>query len=68
MKREDCSWWRLNPRKGATYTIEFTHDDGGWIRAKLDSISMWEYKRCNNASYAIQMGEQIINEQMRRRK
>ena len=67
MKREDCDWWRLNPKKWATYTIEFTFDDDGWIRAKLDSLSNWSYEKCNNAKYALQKGERMIDKQRRER-
>ena len=72
MKRAgECSFWRLNQKKGATYTIEFTFDTfeysgkvyKGAVRAKLDSLSNWEYKECSEAKYALQFGERMIERQ-----
>ena len=66
-KLEQAEYWRLNRRKDSTYTIEYTFYGSGWVRAKLDSLSKWEYKPCKEPRYALQLGELIISQQQRRR-
>ena len=66
-----ADWWRLNKRiqnkKVATETIEWTHQYGGYVRAKLDSISPWSYQKCSEAKYAVSLGNRLIYRQKKGR-
>lgn len=66
-KLKDADWWRLNKLTSATEAIEWTYQYGGWVRAKLDSLSTWSYKQCPKACYAKSNGEQLIWEQKKGR-
>ena len=70
-KLEKADWWRLNKRinqeTASTETIEWTHQFGGYVRAKLDSVSVWEYKKCGKAEYAISAGNRIVYKQKKGR-
>jgi len=60
---EKCDWWRQNKAKHATSTIEWTYEYNGWVRAKLDSITTWSYKKCSKAMYAEAIGKRLIYKQ-----
>lgn len=61
------SWWRMNPVSYHTYTIEWTPECGGVVRAKLDDIANWQYKECRCARFAESLGLEIIGQQRRMR-
>ena len=71
-----ADWWRLNKKKDAVYTIEWTADIievnnkimGGAVRAKLDSIGTWDYSPCSHARYAEAVGKNLIAEQKKFRR
>jgi len=64
---EKSDWWRLNKQEFSTESIEWTPDEGGWVRAKIDSISNWGYARCKNARYALSIAIAILTSQRRSR-
>jgi len=54
------------------YSIQWTPnsittDDGtiycGAVRARVDSITPWDYQACSFADYALSLGEVLINKQ-----
>ena len=67
----EAEWWRLNRKEDSTYDIEWTSDIieyngnlmNGAVRARVDSITAWDYHSCSNAKYALSYGENIINNQ-----
>lgn len=59
-----CNWWRLT-RAELCENIEWTAE--GFVRARVDSITEFEYKSCSKAEYAQSIGEAIIAKQKKRK-
>jgi len=59
----DNEWWRMNPKKGYTYSIEWTPKKGGWVRSRLDSIDVWHYVECRHCQLAEGLGLKMVVEQ-----
>lgn len=63
----DTEFWRINKAKGSVHTIEWTAKLGGFVRAKLDSLAKWDYYPCPCVRFAIDYGNQIIDNQKKQR-
>lgn len=63
--KNNTEWWDYTQCE-RPYKIQWTPKCGGWVRAKLDSITPWEYKRCGNSSNAYAIGDKIIEAQIER--
>jgi len=56
---EQQDWWRLNRRKdNEVFEIEWCPK--GVLRVKSDSRSIWIYKGCQNAKFALSLGLGMI--------
>ena len=67
VRMPDSDWWRLNTAKDCTYKIEWTPKGGGAVRAKLDSISRWDYDYCSSGKWAESRGLVLIARQEKER-
>jgi len=64
---KEKEFWRMNPQKGYTYSIEWTPKLGGWVRAKLDDYDHWHYVACMHCQHAEGIGLAIIARQEKER-
>jgi len=67
MELKDLTYWELQKFQNQTFLIQWTPEDGGWLRTKLDSISGWYYTTCSNPFNAEKIGLYIIDRQKRRK-
>jgi hypothetical protein len=62
---ETSEWWDYTKAE-TPHKIQWTHIGKGWVRARLDSIKPWAYRKCGCAKQALPIGEFIINCQKER--
>lgn len=56
---EATEWWDYTKAE-TPYKIQWTHIKGGWVKARLDSITPWGYRQCGCAKQATTIGFYII--------
>jgi len=59
---DKCEWWNCL-MVGEPSEIQWSPAKGGVVRAKIDTITNWEYKVCPCAKSAIGIGAGIIDKQ-----
>ncbi len=60
-------WWNCT-KEGKDHKIQWTHLSGGWVRARDNISTSWEYKQCGNAYCALSTGERMIENQVDKKK
>lgn len=63
----DNDWWDYT-KVAMNHKIQWTPQCGGWVRARRDRCTKWEYKKCGNASCALSTGDRIIENQIDNKK
>jgi hypothetical protein len=62
----NADWWDYlkceNPCQ-----IQWTSSCGGWVRARLDSITPWLYMECGDGRNALGLGLDIIQTQQKKK-
>jgi hypothetical protein len=67
MDRNKYDYWELQKYQDKTFTIQWTPQEGGMVRAKLDGIASWWHISCNNPFEAEHIGLHIIRQQKKNR-
>ena len=71
MKPEKANWWEFVKSDEGVYSIQWTWDAveidetvlAGAVRARIDSITSWEYLQCGHGGLAYGLGIGIIARQ-----
>lgn len=59
-----ANWWQLNQRENRVDVIQWTPAEGGWIRARMDSRTKFEYKKVGPAYHNPETtGNMIVERQ-----
>jgi len=54
-------WHIMNKQEDCHYVVEWTYDNGGWVRVRYHNDIISRHKRCRKAKYALSLGEEMID-------
>lgn len=55
-------WIPINKREDATYHIDWTPNQGGWVRVRWLDDDVYAFKPCSDIRYSLALGERMLDE------